>query len=98
VIRARRDIRWWKSRHQVRDPHWLPGLEAAIRRYTDENRVRAAAFVRSSFVLVRRSGSEHFLDREPPVVGSAQVRANTLPATYDYNGTEYLLGVTLRAF
>jgi iron complex outermembrane recepter protein len=43
-------------------------------------------------------GARNITDREPPVVGSAQVRANTWPATYDYNGREYFLGVNLKAF
>lgn len=40
-------------------------------------------------------GVRNILDNDPPVVGSAQVRANTWPATYDVNGREYFLGATL---
>ncbi len=30
------------------------------------------------------------------MVGSAQVRANTWPATYDYNGREFFIGGTVK--
>ena len=40
-------------------------------------------------------GVRNFTNNNPPIVGSAQVRANTWPATYDTNGREYFLGVTL---
>jgi outer membrane receptor protein involved in Fe transport len=43
-------------------------------------------------------GVKNILKNEPPVVGSAQVRANTWPATYDYNGREVFLGVTANLF
>lgn len=33
---------------------------------------------------------------DPPVVGSAQIRANTWPATYDYNGRTMFIGMTVR--
>lgn len=41
-------------------------------------------------------GVNNLLDRDPPVVGSAQIRANTYPATYDVLGQEYFLGVNTR--
>jgi iron complex outermembrane recepter protein len=40
-------------------------------------------------------GVRNITDRDPPIVGSAQVRANTWPATYDTNGREMFLGVTV---
>jgi iron complex outermembrane receptor protein len=43
-------------------------------------------------------GVRNLTDKDPPIVGSAQVRANTWPATYDYNGREYFIGATLKAF
>lgn len=41
-------------------------------------------------------GVNNVLEDEPPVVGSAQVRANTYPATYDVLGREYFVGVNAR--
>ncbi|MET0497597.1 MAG: TonB-dependent receptor [Steroidobacteraceae bacterium] len=41
-------------------------------------------------------GCRNILDNDPPVVGSAQIRANTWPATYDTNGREFFLGVNLK--
>jgi iron complex outermembrane receptor protein len=41
-------------------------------------------------------GMNNLLDDDPPVVGSAQVRANTWPATYDYNGRVMFIGLTVR--
>lgn len=41
-------------------------------------------------------GMNNLLDDDPPVVGSAQIRANTWPATYDYNGRTMFIGVTVR--
>ena len=41
-------------------------------------------------------GVKNILDEDPPVVGSSQVRANTWPDTYDYNGQEFFLGTTIK--
>ncbi|MBL8268785.1 TonB-dependent receptor domain-containing protein [Steroidobacter sp.] len=41
-------------------------------------------------------GVNNLLDDDPPVVGSAQIRANTWPATYDYNGRQMFIGMTVR--
>lgn len=41
-------------------------------------------------------GANNLFDDDPPVVGSAQIRANTWPATYDYNGRTMFIGVTVR--
>jgi iron complex outermembrane receptor protein len=41
-------------------------------------------------------GVNNALDKDPPVVGSAQVRANTYPATYDVLGREYFVGVNAK--
>lgn len=41
-------------------------------------------------------GVNNVLDNDPPVVGSAQVRANTYPATYDVLGREYFVGINAR--
>jgi iron complex outermembrane recepter protein len=41
-------------------------------------------------------GINNLGDDDPPVVGSSQVRANTWPATYDYNGRTMFLGMTVR--
>jgi iron complex outermembrane receptor protein len=41
-------------------------------------------------------GIRNALDNDPPVVGSAQIRANTWPATYDVSGREYFLGFNLK--
>ena len=41
-------------------------------------------------------GINNLGDDDPPVVGSAQVRANTWPATYDYNGRTMFIGMTVR--
>jgi iron complex outermembrane recepter protein len=41
-------------------------------------------------------GANNLFDEDPPVVGSAQIRANTWPATYDYNGRTMFIGVTVR--
>lgn len=41
-------------------------------------------------------GMNNLLDDDPPVVGSAQIRANTWPATYDYNGRTMFIGMTVR--
>lgn len=41
-------------------------------------------------------GMNNLLDDDPPVVGSSQVRANTWPATYDYNGRTMFIGLTVR--
>jgi outer membrane receptor protein involved in Fe transport len=43
-------------------------------------------------------GMRNLLNNDPPIVGSAQIRANTWPATYDTNGREYFLGVTAKMF
>jgi iron complex outermembrane receptor protein len=42
------------------------------------------------------AGVRNLTDQDPPVVGSAQVRANTWPATYDYNGREFFIGGTVK--
>ncbi|HEY0686754.1 MAG TPA: TonB-dependent receptor [Steroidobacter sp.] len=41
-------------------------------------------------------GMNNLLDDDPPLVGSSQIRANTWPATYDYNGRTMFIGVTVR--
>ncbi|MBM0107163.1 TonB-dependent receptor [Steroidobacter sp. S1-65] len=41
-------------------------------------------------------GMNNLLDDDPPLVGSAQIRANTWPATYDYNGRTMFIGLTVR--
>lgn len=41
-------------------------------------------------------GVNNLTDDDPPVVGSAQIRANTWPATYDYNGRTMFIGMTVR--
>jgi iron complex outermembrane receptor protein len=41
-------------------------------------------------------GVNNVLDNDPPVVGSAQVRANTYPATYDVLGREYFIGINAK--
>jgi outer membrane receptor protein involved in Fe transport len=41
-------------------------------------------------------GIRNLLDNDPPIVGSAQIRANTWPATYDTNGREFFVGVNLK--
>jgi outer membrane receptor protein involved in Fe transport len=41
-------------------------------------------------------GVNNLLDDDPPIVGSAQIRANTWPATYDYNGRTMFIGMTVR--
>jgi outer membrane receptor protein involved in Fe transport len=41
-------------------------------------------------------GVNNLADEDPPVVGSAQIRANTWPATYDYNGRTMFIGMTVR--
>jgi outer membrane receptor protein involved in Fe transport len=41
-------------------------------------------------------GVNNLADDDPPVVGSAQIRANTWPATYDYNGRTMFIGMTVR--
>jgi iron complex outermembrane recepter protein len=43
-------------------------------------------------------GARNLFDNDPPIVGSAQIRTNTWPATYDYNGREYFIGFTVKAF
>jgi iron complex outermembrane recepter protein len=43
-------------------------------------------------------GIRNLTDNDPPIVGSAQIRANTWPATYDYNGREYFIGFTVKTF
>ena len=43
-------------------------------------------------------GINNALNNNPPIVGSAQIRANTWPATYDFNGREYFIGFTAKAF
>ena len=43
-------------------------------------------------------GVRNLLNNDPPIVGSAQIRANTWPATYDTNGREYFLGITAKMF
>ncbi|PZU08158.1 TonB-dependent receptor [Sphingomonas sp.] len=41
-------------------------------------------------------GANNVFANKPPVVGSAQVRANTYPATYDSIGTEFFLGASVK--
>lgn len=41
-------------------------------------------------------GVNNLLDNDPPVVGSAQIRANTYPATYDTLGREYFVGINAK--
>ncbi|GGY84649.1 TonB-dependent receptor [Cellvibrio zantedeschiae] len=41
-------------------------------------------------------GINNVLDNDPPVVGSAQIRANTYPATYDVLGQEYFIGINAK--
>jgi outer membrane receptor protein involved in Fe transport len=41
-------------------------------------------------------GARNILGEKPPVVGTAQVRANTWPATYDFLGTEFFFGAIFR--
>ncbi|WP_129642598.1 TonB-dependent receptor domain-containing protein [Peristeroidobacter agariperforans] len=41
-------------------------------------------------------GVNNLADDDPPVVGSAQIRANTWPATYDYNGRTMFIGMSVR--
>jgi iron complex outermembrane recepter protein len=41
-------------------------------------------------------GANNALAKKPPIVGSAQVRANTYPATYDPIGTEFFLGASVK--
>lgn len=43
-------------------------------------------------------GVRNVLNNDPPIVGSAQIRANTWPATYDYNGREYFIGFNVKSF
>ena len=56
-----------------------------------------ASFIYELGKAVELSGGvRNLLDNDPPVVGSAQIRANTWPATYDTNGREFFLGVNLK--
>ncbi|HMI18948.1 MAG TPA: TonB-dependent receptor [Sphingomonas sp.] len=41
-------------------------------------------------------GANNVFANKPPVIGSAQVRANTYPATWDSIGTEYFLGAVVK--
>jgi len=41
-------------------------------------------------------GANNVFANKPPVVGSAQVRANTYPATWDSIGTEFFLGAIVK--
>ncbi|WP_240320726.1 TonB-dependent receptor domain-containing protein [Sphingomonas crusticola] len=41
-------------------------------------------------------GANNVFANKPPVIGSAQVRANTYPATYDSIGTEFFLGAVVK--
>ena len=41
-------------------------------------------------------GANNVFAVKPPVVGSAQVRANTYPATYDAIGTEFFIGASVK--
>ena len=41
-------------------------------------------------------GINNLFSNEPPVVGSAQVRANTYPATYNSLGGEFFIGAQVR--
>lgn len=41
-------------------------------------------------------GVRNLFAKEPPVVGSPQVRANTYPATYDVLGREFFLGASVK--
>ncbi|WP_294391518.1 TonB-dependent receptor [uncultured Sphingomonas sp.] len=41
-------------------------------------------------------GANNVFSNTPPLVGSAQVRANTYPATYDPIGTEFFLGASVK--
>jgi len=41
-------------------------------------------------------GVNNVFSNEPPVIGSAQVRANTYPATYDSLGAEFFLGAVIK--
>jgi iron complex outermembrane receptor protein len=41
-------------------------------------------------------GVNNVLDNDPPIVGSAQIRANTYPATYDVLGQEYFVGINAK--
>jgi hypothetical protein len=80
-------------------PHWLPSKE---RQSHDDlftgwmllsyRKAVTASSARDSFP------ASNVTDEDPPIVAGFGGYGNTFPATYDYAGVTYFLGVNIKAF